>query len=174
MKTTTRWIAAIAAILLSASISTQLGTANAAVLKSHDSFKHYRVKGKLKHYIENAPDYTDYFWTDLYFYDDGSFYDGEDWGTWKYDGEEIHASVSNDFEDEMEWENPGADDVDAWFKYTDVFVSGDKIKGKMKGEVDIEWDFFFFDPDYHEKMKGTFSGYEVDDDGSDDWSWWPW
>jgi hypothetical protein len=141
--------------------------------KNHKSVKKYHVKVKLKHYIDDAPDYTEYYWTTLYFYDDKWFDDGDFEGEWYFDdgGNEIHASVSDDYEDYLEWKY---DDAEGWMKYTDIDVDGDEIRGRIKGEKEYEVDFFFFDEDYEEKFKGKFWGYEVDEWDDDDWGWWPW
>jgi len=152
-----------------------LGHGATAGSKKHDDVKKYHVKVKLKHYIDDAPDYTEWYWTTLYFYDDECFFDGDYWGDWRFDdgGNEIHADVSDDFEDELEWKY---DDAEGWLKYMDIEVDGDEIRGRFKGEKEWEYDFFFFDEDYEEKFKGKFYGYEVDDDDwdDDDWFWWPW
>lgn len=133
--------------------------------------KQYRVKIKIKHDVDDAPNYTEWYWTDLWFYEDGDFFDGDFWGEWDYDGEEVQADVSWDYEDWLWWDW-NADDVDAEYRYTDIFFDGDKIRGNIKGFADVEVEFFFFDDDYEETFKGKLKGYEVDE--WDDWGWWPW
>jgi hypothetical protein len=123
----------------------------------------YWVKVKLKHYIDDAPDYTESYWTKLRFSKGKGFSDGDFHGDWKKDGEEYQADVSDDYEDWLEWEFGWADDVDGWFKYYDIEVYGDQIQGRIKGEIDAEYEFWFFSEDYEEKLKGSFTGYAVDD-----------
>ena len=91
------------------------------------------------------------------------FDDGDFDGYWQKTGKKTYkASISKDYEDRAEWVWFGADDVDAWFVYYDIEVDGDEIRGKVAGEIEVEWDFWFFETDHEEELSGSLTGHATD------------